>query len=109
MVASYWGLIDFAGGATPVVEIDDLDSPAWRGTPRRLFLNHANPPAVWLVGVHLLEGPRAGQYANADIRQETSPLFIGREPFGAAPPNVVPRHPLPSNPPPTPPHTPPPC
>src|SRR5260370_20890527 len=98
MVASYWGLIDFAGGATPVVEIDDLDSPSWRGTPRRLFVNHANPPAVWLVGVHLLEGPRAGQYANADLRQETPPFFTGREPFGEPPPNVLARHPLSSNP-----------
>src|SRR5260370_78311 len=86
MVASYSGLIDFAGGATTVVEIDDLDSPSWRGTPRRLFVNHANPPAVWLVGVHLLDGPRAGQYANADLRQETPPFFTGRGPFGEPPP-----------------------
>jgi hypothetical protein len=98
MVASYSGLVEFAGGATTVVDIDDLDEPAWRGTPRRLFLNHANPPPIWLVGVHLLEGPRAGQYANADIHQETPPFFIGREPFGEAPPNVVPRNPLSTNP-----------
>jgi len=98
MVASYSGVVEFAGGATTVVEIDDLDSPSWRGTPRLLFSNHANPPAVWLVGVHLLEGPRAGQYANADLRQETPPFFTGREPFREAPPNVLPRHPLSSNP-----------
>jgi hypothetical protein len=78
MVASYSGVVEFAGGATTVVEIDDLDAPSWRATPRLLFWNHANPPAVWLVGVHLLEGPRAGQYANADLYQETPPFFTGR-------------------------------
>jgi len=98
MVASYTGVVEFAGGATTVVDIDDLDAPSWRGRPRLLFSNHANPPAVWLVGVHLLEGPRAGQYANADLHHQPPPFFAGREPFGEAPPNVLPRHPLSSNP-----------
>ena len=98
MVSSYSGLVEFAAGATTVVDIDDLDAPSWRGTPGRLFLNHANPPALWLVGVHLLEGPRAGQYANADLHRDAPPFFTGRGPFGEAPPNVVPRHPLSTNP-----------
>jgi hypothetical protein len=54
MVASYSGLVEFAGGATTVIDIDDLDGRSWRGTPRRLFLNHSSPPDVWFVGVHLL-------------------------------------------------------
>jgi hypothetical protein len=90
MSESYSGQIEYAGGATAHVEIDDLDTAEWRGSPHSILLN-ANAPAVWFVGVHLLDGPRAGQFATADLHRVTPTHFAGREPFGPAPPGITAR------------------
>jgi hypothetical protein len=86
----YIGEVEYAAGATAHLEIDDLDSPSWRGLARAILLN-ATAPELWLVGVHLVEGPRSGEYASADLDRTHSPaVFIGREPFGPSPPGIAP-------------------
>lgn len=90
MPEPYIGQIEYAGGATAHVEIDNLDAPDWQGSPRQILLN-AHAPQVWFVGVHLLEGPRAGQFATADLHRATPPHFEGREAFMPAPPGVTAR------------------
>jgi hypothetical protein len=90
MSEAYIGQIEYAGGATAHVDIDNLDAPDWEGSPRQILLN-ANAPDIWFVGVHLLEGPRAGQFATADLHRVAPAHFAGREPFGPAPPGVLAR------------------
>jgi hypothetical protein len=60
----YVGLVEYAWSGYPTLEIDDLDSASWQGTPTGMFLINAAPD-VWFVGVVLLEGPRAGELATA--------------------------------------------
>jgi hypothetical protein len=48
------------------LEIDDLDSPNWIGTAVGPWVITRSEPEVWEVGVILLEGPRAWQYAMAN-------------------------------------------
>jgi hypothetical protein len=86
----YTGQIEYAGGATAHVAIDNLDDPHWQGSPRQILLN-AQAPEIWFVGVHLLEGPRAGQFATADLHRVAPQHFEGREPFSPPPPGVVAR------------------
>lgn len=82
MSERYAGQIEYAGGAECAVEIDDLDAPSWLGTLAGPFLHRTGVPNPWFVGVTLLEGPRAGQVATADLSVEPSDVrFQGREPF----------------------------
>ena len=90
MPESYDGPLEFAGGRVAWVTIDDLDSSGWRATP--LAVLRAMAPDPWFVGVHLLKGERAGQYATADLHQRPATLFVGREPFRLAPPGAQARH-----------------
>jgi hypothetical protein len=80
----YVGTIEYAGGATCTVEIDDVDSAEWRGTPRTILVN-GNAPDSWFVGVRLLDGPRAGELAFADLvvtrHPERSAAFVGKTRF----------------------------
>jgi hypothetical protein len=63
---SYVGRVEHAASGSTRVEIDDLDSPNWIGTPVGPHVVNANAPDVWEVGIILLEGPRAWQYATAN-------------------------------------------
>jgi hypothetical protein len=87
----YLGMVEYAWSGMTDLEIDDLDIPNWHGTPAgALLLNSA--PDVWPVGVVLLEGPRSGELALADMvvqRDATgateSVEFVGRTAFGPHP------------------------
>ncbi len=89
---SYVGLVEYAWSGYPTLEIDNLDSTNWEGTPIGMFLINANAPDVWLVGVVLLEGPRAGELATAELvvqRDENgrtrSVRFLGKTAFAPHP------------------------
>lgn len=88
----YLGMVEYAWSGFSDLEIDDLDSSSWLGTPAGVFLVDGNGPKVRQVGVVLLEGPRAGQLALADLvvegarsGSEYSVEFVGRTPFGPHP------------------------
>src|SRR6266536_2123035 len=92
MAAPYRGRVEYASSGQSVVEIDDLDAANWEGQPSGAFLISANRPEVWFVGVVLLEGPRAGEFATADliVRREhaeaaPSVRFAGRSAFAPHP------------------------
>jgi hypothetical protein len=92
MAAPYRGRVEYGSSGQSVVEIDDLDAANWEGRPTGVFLIGANRPEVWFVGVVLLEGPRAGEFATADliVRQEGSETdpsmrFAGRSAFAPHP------------------------
>jgi hypothetical protein len=57
-----------------------------------MFLISANRPEVWFVGVVLLDGPRAGEFATADLivrrddsHGQPSVRFAGRSAFAPHP------------------------
>lgn len=86
MASPYRGRAEWAASGSTVLEIDDLDSATWRGAPAgsAVFLRSEGTSYPWLVGVILLEGPRAGEYATADLVVEEDPLavrFEGRSAF----------------------------
>ncbi len=92
MAAPYRGRVEYASSGQSVVAIDDLDAANWQGQPTGGFLVNANAPEVWFVGVVLLEGPRAGEFATADliVRREGSEAvqsvrFVGRSAFAPNP------------------------
>jgi hypothetical protein len=92
MAAPYRGRVEYASSGQTVVAIDDLDAANWQGRPAGGFLINANAPEVWFVGVVLLEGPRAGEFATANlvVRREGSETdhsvrFVGRSAFAPNP------------------------
>lgn len=89
---AYVGLVEYAWSGYPTLQIDDLDSTNWQGTPTGVFLINANAPDTWFVGVVLLDGPRAGELATADLivqRDDSgatrSVRFSGRTAFAPHP------------------------
>jgi hypothetical protein len=58
--------VEHAASGLSRLEIDDLDSPHWVGTPAGPTLTSAHAPDVWTVGVILVESRRAWQYATAE-------------------------------------------
>lgn len=92
MAAPYRGRVEYASSGQSAIEIDDLDAPHWQGRPTGGFLISGNAPEVWFVGVVLLDGPRAGEFATADliVRREHSKVgpsvrFAGRSAFAPHP------------------------
>jgi hypothetical protein len=88
----YRGRVEYASSGQSVLAIDDLDAANWEGRPAGVFLISANRPEVWFVGVALLDGPRAGEFATADLivrreRSEAGPSvrFAGRSAFAPHP------------------------
>lgn len=60
-------MVEYAQSGFTDVEIDDLDVAGWHGDVLGAFIAVAGQPNVRPVGVVLLEGPRAGQLALADL------------------------------------------
>lgn len=87
MVERYVGRVEHAASGQGMIEIDDLDATDWMGVPTGGFLINAHAPDVWLVGVILLDGPRAWDYATADLvvtrdaDSTTDVRFHGKTPF----------------------------
>jgi hypothetical protein len=88
----YLGMVEYAQSGLTDVAIDDLDIPDWHGEIQGVFLAAMGQPDVRPVGVVLLEGPRAGELALADLvvrRREgdrpTEVTFNGHTPFGPHP------------------------
>jgi hypothetical protein len=86
----YLGQIECGPGRRLTVEIDDVDSPAWRAVPRKMVIA-ANTPPTSMVDVRLLDGPRAGEHAPAEMvfarDVEPAVVFLGKEPFGRTDPS----------------------
>ena len=88
----YVGLVEYAWTGYTHVEIDDLDVPNWHGDLPGAFVLNGSAPDVWRVGVVLIDGPRAGQLAFADLvvqRDDAdaaqSVKFVGQTAFGPHP------------------------
>jgi hypothetical protein len=87
----YIGMVEYAQSGFTDVTIDDLDIAKWHGDVLGAFIAAAGQPDVRPVGVVLLEGPRAGQLALADLviqrdgETPTSVMFNGQTPFGPHP------------------------
>jgi hypothetical protein len=83
----YVGQIEYDTGGRVTVDIDDVESPSWRAVPRTMVIS-ANTPATSVVDVRLLDGPRTGDRALAEMvfdRDAEPPLvFLGRAAFGSA-------------------------
>jgi hypothetical protein len=84
----YAGQVEYAQRRGTHLEIADLDDPHWSSKPST-FLRSARAPDVWMVGVVLLEGHRAGEWAFADLvveRDESGAVtgveFRGQTAFG---------------------------
>jgi len=80
----YLGQIQYGPGRRLTVEIDDVDAPDWRGIPRVILLT-SDASGTSIVDVQLLEGPRAGYRARADlvIDRDSDPavVFVGKSAF----------------------------
>jgi hypothetical protein len=92
VAAPYRGRVEHASSGQSVIAIDDLDAANWQGRPTEGFLINGNAPEVWFVGVVLLEGPRAGEFATADLivqregsETDHSVRFVGRSTFAPHP------------------------
>ena len=87
VASPYRGRVEWGTTGVAKIEIDDLDSTTWRGVPSNGgVLVRGSETYPWLVGVILLEGPRAGEYATADLVVEDDPVsmrFEGRSAFAS--------------------------
>ncbi len=89
MAERYVGQIEYGASGTTTLDIDDVDSGEWIGKPPAtggMVILGSREPDEWLVGVILLDGPRAWQYATAtrvlERRDDGCYLeFRGLEPF----------------------------
>lgn len=87
----YIGLVEYGWSGISKVAIDDLDVPDWHGDMSGVLLVSSGTPDVWRVGVVLLEGPRAGELAMADLVRrndadgDLSVELVGQSAFGPHP------------------------
>lgn len=89
--AAYDGMVEYAQRGFTRVVIDDLDDPRWTATLGS-FVFLGPVPDAQTVDIVLLEGPRAGELATADLvvhrdgdRHPVDAELVGRTGFGPHP------------------------